>query len=201
MSLTTYSELQTAVASWLHRSDLTAILPDLITVGEKKIFREVRARVMESTLTGTISSGVVALPSDYLGVKFARLTTTPAQNLTWASASQIYAQYPLRSSDRKPVLIGREGTNFIFGPYPDSAYTLAGIYYAQPTVIASSANALFLANPDLYLFAALSEAGDYTANDKNVVKWTAKYEAIRDSLNQESRLEAGSGGGMQVRPA
>jgi hypothetical protein len=34
MALSTYSDLQTAVATWLHRSDLTAIIPDLITLAE-----------------------------------------------------------------------------------------------------------------------------------------------------------------------
>jgi len=71
MSITTYAELQTAVGAWLHRSDLTGIIPDLITLGEKRIFRKARCRVMESALTGTIASGVIAVPSDYLEIKFA----------------------------------------------------------------------------------------------------------------------------------
>lgn len=201
MSITTNAELETAVANWLHRVDLTAIIPDLVMLGEKKIFREVRCRVMEATLSGTIASGVVALPSDYLALKFARIVATPVIPLIGASASQIYAQYPLRTSSSKPKLIGREGTNFIFGPYPDSNYDIAGIYYARPVSIATTANALFTESPELYLFAALSEAGDYVQNDKSLVKWTAKYASIVKMLNNESTDETGSGGGMQVMTA
>lgn len=197
MAITTYAQLQTAVANWVHRADLTSMIPDFITLGELRIFREVRCRVMEATLSGTIASGVVALPSDYLELKLAYLNGAPKHKLTGASASQIYDKYPLRASDGIPVLIGREGSNFIFGPYPDSTYTLSGTYYAQPTSIATSANALFLANPDLYLFAALCESAPYTKSD-NAAVWEAKYASIVANLERESSTEEGSGGGMRI---
>ena len=201
MSITTYSELQTAVAGWLHRSDLTAIVPDLIVLGEKRIFRKVRCRVMETSLSDTIASGVIAVPSDYLELKYSYINTTPVSNLTKASASQIYEEFPLRSSDKKPVKIAREGSNFIFGPYPDSTYQVKGIYYAKPTSIVSSANALFLANPDLYLFASLCEAAPYIKDDPRLAIWEAKLSSILEDIRNEDADENASGGGMTVRAA
>ncbi len=201
MSITTYGELQTAVTSWLHRSDLTSIVPDLIVLGEKRIFRKVRCRVMETALNETIASGVIAVPSDYLELKYSYINTTPVSNLTKASASQIYAEYPLRTSDKKPVKIAREGSNFIFGPYPDSTYQVKGIYYAKPTSIVTSANALFLANPDLYLFAALCEAAPYIKDDPRLVIWEAKLTAVLEDIRNEDADENASGGGMTVRAA
>lgn len=201
MSITNYSELQTAVGNWLHRSDLTAIIPDLITIGEKRIFRKVRCRVMETALSDTIASGVIAVPSDYLELKFAYINSAPVKNLQKASASQIYVQYPLRSSDSKPVYIARDGANFVFGPYPDSAYVVKGVYYAKPTSIATSANALFLANPDLYLFAALCEAAPYIKDDPRLAIWEAKFALILEDIRNEDADENASGGGMAVRAA
>lgn len=201
MSISNYSELQTAVASWLHRSDLTSIVPDLIVLGEKRIFRKVRCRVMETALSDTIASGVIAVPSDYLELKYSYINSTPVNNLTKASASQIYQEFPLRSSDKKPTKIAREGSNFIFGPYPDSAYTVKGIYYAKPTSIVSSANALFLANPDLYLFSALCEAAPYIKDDPRLVIWEAKLTSIIEDIRNEDADENASGGGMTVRAA
>jgi len=199
MSIQTYSDLQTAVSNWLHRSDLTSIIPDLIMLGEKRIFRDCRLRVMESALNGTIASGVLAVPSDYLELKFAYLDATPSIPLQRASGSQIYSQYPYRSSVGKPQLIGREGANFIFGPYPDSTYTVKGIYYAQPTSIQSTANALFLANPDLYLFASLAEATPYIKNDTRIPVWESKYATIVNDLHEADADEYNSGGGLEVR--
>ncbi len=201
MSITTYAELQAAVTSWLHRSDLTSIVPDLIVLGEKRIFRKVRCRVMETALNETIASGVIAVPSDYLELKYSYINSTPVSNLTKASASQIYAEYPLRTSDKKPVKIAREGSNFIFGPYPDSTYQVKGIYYAKPTSIVTSANALFLANPDLYLFSALCEAAPYIKDDPRLVIWEAKLTAILEDIRNEDADENASGGGMTVRAA
>lgn len=205
MALTNYTELQAAVASFTHRSDLTSIIPDLITLAEKRIFREVRVRVMESTFSGTIASGVIALPSDYLELKFAYTSANPTSQLSRASASQIYAKYPMRTAEGKPQLIGREGSNFIFGPYPDSAYTVAGIYYAKPTIIATSANALFLANPDLYLYATLAETAPYVEDDPRwsakVALWEGKYGAVKQQMAFEDASESGSGGLMAIRAA
>lgn len=201
MAITTYAELQTAVGNWLHRGDLTSIIPDLIRLGELRIFREVRCRVMETALNSTIASGVVAVPSDYLDLKFAYVDATPTSPLQRVAVSQIYEHYPNRSASGKPVMIGREGSNFIFGPYPDSTYTIKGIYYAEPTSVQTSANALFVANPDLYLFAALCEAVPYLKNDDRTVLWEQKYLSVKSQIENEDAQEYGSGGGLTVRPA
>lgn len=201
MSIQTYAELQTAVTTWLHRSDLTTIVPDLITIGEKRIFRTVRNRDMETVLTGTIANGVIAVPSNYLEIKFAYLARTPVAPLKKSSASQIYADYPLRASSGTPVSIAREGSNFIFGPYPSVNDAIGGIYYAKPTSIDTSDNALFLANPDLYLFAALCEAAPYLKDDPRIVIWEAKFANILADIKKQDAAENGAGGGMTVTPA
>lgn len=200
MSVSNYSELQTAVANWLHRSDLGTVIPDLILFGEKRIFREIRVRDMETALNSTIASGVIAVPSDYLDLKFAYVDGNPTQQLQRATASQVYNEYPLRSSTAKPRLIAREGSNFIFGPYPDSAYTIKGIYYAEPTSIQSTSNAVFVANPDLYLFASLVEAAKYINDQQRLALWEEQYQQAK-MLVQKQESEYGSGGGLTVAAA
>jgi len=198
MALSTYADLQTAVTNWLHRADLTSIIPDLILLGEIRIFREVRCKPMESALSVTISSGVATVPSDYLELKNAYISGSTVSPLRRGTSDYIYTRYPTRSSDAKPRYIAREGSNFIFGPYPDSGYTVAGIYYASPTSIQSSANALFVAYPDLYLFAALCEAAPYLLEDPRVPLWEQKYASIKESIRQKEFMEDGSGSGLEV---
>lgn len=201
MSITTYAELQTSVANWLHRGDLTAIIPDLILLGENRIFRTLRIRDMETALNSTISSGVIAIPSSYLDLKFAYVDGSPTQVLQRVSAHAIYSKYPTRTTDGKPVMIAREGTNFIFGPYPDSGYTIKGIYYAKPTSIQTSTNAVFLANPELYLFAALCEAAPYILDDPRLPVWEGKLKAVMNDLTAQDSNEYSSGGGLMVSAA
>jgi len=40
MAISTYSELKTAVANWLDRSDLTDVIPDFITLAETRHKRD-----------------------------------------------------------------------------------------------------------------------------------------------------------------
>jgi hypothetical protein len=193
MAITTYAQLKTAVTSWMDitSTDLTNQIDDLIMVGEKRLFREVRTRDMETALSSAIASGVVALPASYVGLKFAYIDGTPVQRLERRPAEWIYEAYPTRSSTGKPKFIGRDGTNFIFGPYADSAYTVKGIYYARLAAVATSANSLFVANPDLYLF----------GRDNRIPIWEAKYAKIRDAVNGEDKQEDASGGALQMRVA
>lgn len=200
MALSTYSDLQTAVANWLHRDGMTTIIPDLITLGEKRIFSELRVRDMETSLSETISSGVVAVPADYLELKFAYIDGTPVQHLQKASASFVYTKYPYRVSDTKPLVIARDAGNFIFGPFPDSSYTVKGVYYAKPTGIATSAT-FFALYPDLFLFSALCEAAPYIGNDARIPIWEQKYQMALSRANKQDDSENSSGGGMQVVPA
>jgi len=44
MAITTYSELKTAVADWLNRSDLTSAIPNFIALAEAQMSRQIRHR-------------------------------------------------------------------------------------------------------------------------------------------------------------
>lgn len=187
MTISTYAELQTAVGNWLHRTDLTSIIPDLITLGEKRIGREVRARAMEEALSVTISSGVATIPSDFIALKHAYVNSTPIGSLEVRPSEWLYKHFPTRSADSQPKIIAVEGSNFVFGPYPDSAYTIKGTYYKRLAALSSSAHAFFVANPDLYLFASLTEAAPYLGDDARASVWFSKYTEIRDAINKEAK--------------
>jgi len=169
------------------RADLSAIAPDLIMVGEKWVFRHARSREMEAALSFTISGGVGAVPSDYVAIKHARIDGTPTRHLKVRDTRWIFENYPNRSATAKPSYIGVDAAEFVFGPFTDADYSVLGIYYKKLTPIASSANALFLANPDLYLFAALAEAEPYMKNDARIQIWMGKRDAIVRDIRDEMR--------------
>jgi hypothetical protein len=201
MSLATYADLKAAVVSWLDvpTATFTSQIADLITVGEKRLFREARTRDMEYAVNDTIAAGTIALPTSYVELKYAYIDGTPVQRLERRSADWIYQQYPNRSSEGIPKYIARESSDFIFGPFPDSGYTVKGIYYRRPEVIATTANAVFLANPDLYLFACLAESEPLIGRDARIALWEAKYQKILMDVNGEDTKEDHSGGTLQMR--
>ena len=71
MAIGTYSELQTAVANWLDRSDLSDRIPEFIILSEARINRLLRVRLMETVKVISLISGSkrYPLPSDYLQLR------------------------------------------------------------------------------------------------------------------------------------
>jgi hypothetical protein len=203
MSIASYAELKTAIANRIHRDDITLLIPDFIALGEVRIYRDLRIRVMETALSSAISSGVVALPSGYIELKHAYIDGTPVGKLTRKTADWIYRNYPTRSSDSKPLFVASDAGNFIFGPYPDSAYTMKGTYYAKLAALSdSNTTNWFTENaPDLLLFASLYEAADHTMDDAAMAKWDARYERVKDKIQRENDAEEFSGSVLSVTAA
>lgn len=195
MAITTYAELKTAVSNWLTRDDLTAYIEDFISLCEARIYRDLRIRCMEASLSSAISSGVVAVPTGYKEMKFAYLDGSPTQKLSRKDEEWIYQNYPSRSSDGMPNFFAIEVDNFIFGPYPDSAYTMKGTYYKKLDALSESntANWFTVNAPDLLLFGSLCEAEPFIKNDARLTLWNAKYELAKTRIQLEDSGENLSG--------
>ena len=192
--ITTFSTLKSAVGDFLDRSDLDAvggIIDTLIGLAEAQIYRDLRIRFMESALDVTISSGVAAIPADFLELKHAYIDGTPVQWLDPKDASWIVAQYPTRSSSSKPSYIAPDVGNFIFGPFPDSGYTVKGTYYALPTDLSTTNETNFLTTdaPDVLLNATLLQSLSYLGMDERAVYWQGNYDNGLRRLEEQSQRE------------
>ena len=60
MALTTNADLQAAIADWLNRSDLSAQIPDFLTLAQLKINR--RLSIVEQEILAEIVSPSGAVP-------------------------------------------------------------------------------------------------------------------------------------------
>lgn len=201
MSLDTYAGLQAKLVALVGDADFaTADTVDLITLAEARINKEVRHRLMEKALSGTIASGVLAIPSDYVALKHAYVSRTPVIQLQRKTAEWIYRTYSVRSGAEEPRFIASDGANFIFGPYPGN-YSIVGTYYYRFSALSTALNSLFTAHPDLYLFAALAETESFIGRDKRVALWEAKYEKIKNAVTKEDNDERFSGGPLQITVA
>lgn len=202
MAITNYTALTSAVAAWLDvgTADIASVVSDLVMTAENRIMRELRTPDMESALSAAISSGVLTVPTGYVEMKYAYIDSSTPQYLQMVSPSYIYERYPTRSPEGIPVVMARDGSNFIFGPYPDSNYTVKGRYYTHLTAVQTTINALFTANPDLYLYACLVESEPLLGRDSRVPLWEAKYQMIKAQVNGEADKSHYSGN-LAVRVA
>ena len=183
--IATYSDLKTAIANYLARTDLTDQIPDFIRFAEIRLRRELRIRQMLKTVTTTTTGGdnTVELPSDFIEIRDFIVQTNPVQPLDYMSPS-LFSRNSRRGESGKPIDYTIMANDFLLAPIPDTAYTLEMIYYAAPTFLSdSNTSNVFIANcPDALLYASLMEAEPYIMNDARIATWGTMYNRAIETL-------------------
>lgn len=178
MSIGTYSELQTAVAGWLHRGDMATRIPEFIMLAEAKINRRLRVPGMEAALSSeTITDSVIPLPADFAGVKALWVDGYPIDPLEPQALESVLAA----TGQGVATLYARQGSNLRF----DGTGDVTGVYYARVPALSDAAptNWLLSDSPDLYLFGALGEAALHIKDETRGALWQQRFETLIDELN------------------
>lgn len=163
MAISTYAELQVAAANWLIRSDLTARIPEFITLAESRLNRVLRKRQAEIdvAMTGVASSRTIALPAAYSEALTVWLT--PPGSATRTELNFIDPAKMIATTDAgQPYAWTIDGANLAFERPCDQAYafTLRCLEkYALSDAVPT--NSLLSDYPDAYLFGTLCEAGPF----------------------------------------
>ena len=193
MALANYADLQASVGNYLHRGDLTAIIPDFIALAEAKINRELRIRAMENTASGSTAASV-ALPTGF--VEMISLTVESGGN-TWPL---IYVTpSSINTGASTPINYSIVGDNIIF----DSSglgYTYNLTYYKKFDALSLGVNWLITNAPDIYLYATLLEASPYIKDDARISTWA---QLLVDSVERLRKADGKDryGSNLVVRPA
>lgn len=208
MSLANYSDLKTAIASWLARSDLTSQLDDFIDMAEAEFNRTLRTEQMvtETTLTLSSTSSSVSLPSDFLEIESISFNDSPRE-INFVTRKQLQDQYASQTSGRPRVYTLRAASTSAgaqrmqFGPSPDGAYTLTMSYYQNiPGLSASNTtNWLMTKEPEAYLFCSLTKALSYIQDTERKAEIKMGWAEIKAQLDSEDEGKKAGGSGTQVR--
>lgn len=192
MAISTYAELQTAISNWLDRSDLTSRIPEFISLAEGRIARKLRIREMETESDVALVSGTrtAAVPAGFREVRRVYLNSSPVKELEYMTPQDYWNRYASTNTG-KPVVFTVEGTNFLFGPIPDSAYTAKVLHYKALDALSASAHGVFTANPDVYLYGSLLAAEPFLRNDKRISVWKAMFDESLMELEQQNSKLAG----------
>lgn len=194
MTIATYSDLQSAVASWLARSDFTTQIPDFIMLFEVVANRRLRLRLQESASTLTPSSGVATLPSDYLAWRRVTWTGSTPRELEYVHPTYLHALYPTLASGN-PRHFTIEGSSLTVAPTDSTALTF-DYFQKIPALASNSTNWLLTAYPDAYLFGALTEAYAFAKDPDNMTLWGGRRDAVFDEIE---RLDAKTRGPAAIR--
>jgi hypothetical protein len=202
MALTTYTELKASLADWLNRSDLTATIPDFISLAESQIERQLRTRQMIVRATATIDTEYGALPGDFLETKSLKLNTNPVTALQFDTIDSMdFLKSTRYLSSGQPKLFSIVGAQIRVLPVPDGAYTAELVYYAKLTKLSSTVatNWLLTQAPDVYLYGSLLQAAPYLQDDARIQTWVSLYQAGLDQLQIADDRGSTSGGAILAR--
>ncbi len=190
MALTTYAELQSAIATWLARDDLASHIPDFIALFEACANRRLRARQMETGVTLTLSSGAAPLPSDYLSWRRVTFAGSPRAELDYVAPSYFQAAYSDQAAGTPRVFtIG--GAAVSVRPAADGP--LEFNYYQTIAPLGAAPNWLFAAHPDAYLFGALAEAQGFNLDTEKLALWKARRDEVFAEIESLARRSLGGG--------
>jgi len=196
MALANFSDLQTSVANYLGRSDLTSQIPDFISLAELRLSRDIRTRRMLKTSTATMTVGdpTVGLPSDFLAIRDVYIQGLPRTVVSYLSPSA-FSSNARADQAGLPVFYTLRANELEFAPYPDSAYVVQMLYYFKPTALSvSNTSNEFMANyPDALLYASLLEAEPYLMNDQRAITWSSLYNQAVARINTSDEESEFSG--------
>jgi len=202
MTIATYAQLQAAVANWLHRTDLTAAIPDFIALAEARIARDLRTQRMVTTEVLAATAGVrsVALPTGWLEFSTVSVISDPDRVLSVVSTYDLDARAPESSRNAMPAVYAIEGDQMLLGPVPDADYSLRARYYKRLAALSNDADTNWLLTdfPGVYLFGALAESAPFLQDDR-VQLWEAKYVAEVSAVKSLDQAVQFSGSPLRVR--
>jgi hypothetical protein len=203
MAITTYSNLQTTIADFLNRDDLTAAIPTFIQLGEAQMNRDIRHWEMESRVSGQQSQGDkhMQLPSDWIETIRLHLTGSGTDPVELASLAAI-AEKRAAVDDQagRPRFYAHVRGEFELFPTPDEDTDFELLYYAKiPALSASNTtNWLLEYAPDIYLYGSLAHSAPYLAEDARIAVWAQMYSAAVSQLNAQSERVKNSGSGIRL---
>jgi len=202
MALNSYANLKTSIADWLNRSDLTAIIPDFITLAEAQLNRELRHYKMQNKATANIETQYSANPIDWLqSIRF-HLNNTNSTLLKQTSPEEIAK---LRDGNNnatgEPQYYTIVGDLIEVWPTPSASVEGELLYYQKIPALSDSntTNWLLTMSPDAYLMGALLQSAPYLNDDTRMGVWGATYQGIINSINGESDNTRHSASNLQLR--
>jgi hypothetical protein len=194
-------ELETTVANWLDRSDLTTQIPDFIALCEARIRRVLRQKAVTEHIV--LSAASTALEVHVQELRSLRLVTdSPSRDrpLTLGSKERIDdVRASAGGRAGRPTHVAVIDQTVFVAPTPDTDYTAEIVFYEDlderlaDTTSSTATNEVLLDSPDVYLYGTLAAAEPFLKNDERMALWKGLAdEAMHELAVQRDRKEFGA---------
>ena len=198
MSITTYSELKTAVASHYNRNDLTAKLDEFIDLCEAYMQTEIKLLDFEVTGTVAVTSGAGSLPAGFLGARTLSWDGSPDRILVYVTPDRL--ERLNASSPSHVTYYTITGSTIKFANDTDG--TLNITYMARFTPLSDSAtsNAILTNYPAAYLYGSMHYAAVYCKDIDGATSYLTLFDGAIGRINRDNQDRKYAGASLQVRP-
>ena len=199
----TFSELKTAVADWLDRSDQDSVIPAFIQLAEKDMQQKLRHHrmVCKSFSAVDADEGVITLPEDWLEARNFEIDDI---QITYQSPDVLDM---FRNTDDGTYTVPRfysfYGPNIEIWPVPTADYAIEMDYYQALPPLADSEDGtswLLTLSPGAYLYGALVHSAPYLRDDPRVALWSKMYGEALSLLQGGSERAMTSGSRISRMP-
>ncbi len=202
MAISNYSELKSAIADWLDRTDLTDSIPNFIALTEARHKRDFKLRRLETRVTANTVADqeYYSLPDNYIAMRNIQLNTDPKTSLEYLTPEQMDRVYA-GSIKGKPKAYSIMVNDIQLRPTPDSVYQIELLYYkhVNPLSDSNATNEILDNHPDIYLYGALVEAEPYLQNDKRIQTWASFYDRAKKDIIDSNERDRHSGVALTTR--
>lgn len=202
MAITTYSELQTAVADFLARTDLTDDIKNFISLAEARMSRELSTRSQEKRVTATTTADdeFISLPTDLREIRVIKLNSSPQRVLEYYTPQQFYKEYPNTAGGR-PEAFTIIGTEVAIRPVPSEAETVEMIYGEGLTSLSdtTTTNTILTRHPDAYLYGTLSHAYTFLMDEARAQVYDQYFNRSVEEITKEMEKARFAGGGLAMQ--
>lgn len=162
MAIGTYAELQSEIAAWLNRDNLTTQIQSFVSLSTARLSDELRVPEMETVATTTISAEWTALPNDFRAI---RLIETGGEVLEYRTPWQLQKLVEAEASP-SPGYYTIQDMQFRIYPTPSSAVVELTYYAAIPDFVSGpDSNWLLRKRPDVYLQLGLFYGWQFLQDD------------------------------------
>jgi hypothetical protein len=200
-TITNYSTLQTTVADYLNRQDLSAYIPTFIQLAEADMNTRLRTREMIVRATTTNDDEFVRLPLDFLESINLQLTDgqSPLRFVTLDEADIINKRQGYNAPTFYSLMNG--AIELVPPPATGADVEIDMVYYGKIPALSDSntSNWLLLKAPDVYLYGALVHAAPFLMDDQRISVFGSFYSQRIEALNDESQKSLHSGSPLVAR--
>jgi hypothetical protein len=198
-TITNYATLQSSIADYLNRQDLTAQIPMFIQFCEADLNTRLRCREQIVRAEATSDNEFVQLPSDWLEAINLQIVdgTSPLRFVTLDEADIIVKE---RRYERVAAYSLMNGAIELV-PAPSDNVDIEMIYYGKIPALSDSntTNWLLTKAPDVYLYGALTHAAPFLVDDQRIPVFGSFYSGRVQALNDEAQKSLTSGSPLVAR--